>query len=191
MRRLVISLSIAALVALGTVAAVSAAGPTPAPAPTATPAPVITGPATGTISGIIGLSQPEIQRLRLQGQTLAQIAASKGVDAQVLIDALSAQWGARIDARVAAGAVTADEAAALKANLATQAKAMVNQATVGGMRGGAVGAGPGAMGGRGAMGGGMGRNGAANGGMGGGMGRHGAGNGTGTCPLTPTPAPQS
>jgi hypothetical protein len=192
MKRLAISLAIAGLATIGTVAVASAAGPTPTPAPAATPAPVSTpavnGPATGTISGILGLSQAEIQALRAQGKTLAQIATDKGIDPQRLVDALVAVWGARIDARVAVGALTADQAAALKADLAVRAKAMVNQATLGGMRGAAVGAGPGAMGGGQGMGGrGMGRNGA----QGGGMGRWGTGGGAGTCPMTTAPTSQS
>ena len=79
---------------------------------------------------------------RQQGMSLAQIAEQQKVDPQVLIDALAAQWSVRIDARVAAGALTADQAAALKAEVAVRAKAMVNQVTPGGMRGAAVGAGP-------------------------------------------------
>ncbi len=67
---------------------------------------------------------------------------------------------------MANGALTADQAAELKAQLAVKAKAMVNQAAPGGMRGAAVGAGPGAIG----------RGGNGNG-MGGGRG----GNGTGVC----------
>ena len=80
--------------------------------------------------------------LRQQGLSLAQIAEQQKVDPQRLIDALAAQWSARIDARLAAGALTADQAKTLKANVAVQAKAMVYQVTLGGMRGAAVGAGP-------------------------------------------------
>lgn len=188
MKRLVLSLSlaVAGLAAIGSVAAVSAADPTAPPAPAATPAPVVGGPATGTIAGILGLSQAEIRALRVEGRTLAQIAQDKGIDPQRLIDALAAAWTARIDARVAAGALTAEQAATLKADVAVRAKAMVNQAAMGGMRGAAVGAGPGAMGGGQGMGGrGMGRN----GGQGGGMGRWGTG-ATGTCPMA-APTTQS
>jgi hypothetical protein len=196
MKRLVISLAIAGLAAVGSVAAVSAADPTATPTPAATPAPitapVVRGPDTGTLSGILGMSQAEIQALRTGGKTLAQIAEDKGIDPQRLVDALAAAWGARIDERVAVGALTADQATALKADLAVRAKAMVNQATMGGMRGAAVGAGPGSMGGGQGMGGrGMGRSGAQGGAQGGGMGRWGTGAGTGTCPMTTAPTSQS
>ena len=121
--------------------------------------------------------------LRQQGLSLAQIAARQNVDPQKLIDALVVQWSARIDARLAGGAITADQAKTLKADLAVQAKAMVNQTALGGMRGGAVGAGPnGTM--RGMAGAGKG-NGAMSGAGRGGMMR-GAGAGTGTCPVATT-----
>ncbi|HYO43897.1 MAG TPA: hypothetical protein VES19_11930, partial [Candidatus Limnocylindrales bacterium] len=170
---------------------VAAASPAPV-VPTVTPAPVVTtAPAatTGTIAAILGLTDAEVQALRQQGLSLAQIAEQQKVDPQKLIDALVAQWSVRIDARLAAGALTADEAKALKDNLLLQATAMVNQATLGGMRGAAVGAGPNGTArgmGRGGMNGGaMNGAGAGRGGM-----MRGAGAGNGTCPVATT-APSS
>ena len=155
MKRLAISLAIAGLAVLVVVATVSAAGPRSQAA---------NGVGDrGTIAAILGLTQAQVMDLRQDGLTLAQIAERQKVDPQKLIDALVAQWTVRIDARVQNGALTTDEAAQLKTQLELQAKAMVNQATPGGMRGAAVGAGPGAMGGH---------------GYGGGMG---AGRGNGTC----------
>jgi hypothetical protein len=181
MKKLIVPLAGAGLVLLLAVGAVSAASPTPV-APAATPAPVVTpAPAatTGTVAAILGLTDAQVMAFRQQGLSLAQIAEQQKVDPQKLIDALAAQWSARIDARLAAGALTTDQAKTLKDNLAVQAKAMVYQATVGGMRGAAVGAGPnGAYRG---MGGGM--NGA-------GMGRGGMMRGGGTCPVATT-APSS
>jgi hypothetical protein len=158
--------------------------PTVAPAPTTAPAAAPAAQAPGTIAAILGLTDAEVMSLRQQGLSLAQIAERQKVDPQKLVDALAAQWSARIDARLAAGAITAEQATALKANVTVQAKAMVNQAAPGGMRGGAVGAGPnGTMRG---MGGGAGaRIGAARGGM-----MRGAGAGTGVCPMAST-APAS
>ena len=200
MKKLVLPLAGAGLVLLLAVGAVSAASPAPV-TPAATPAPVVTpAPAatSGTLAVILGLTDAEVMELRQQGLSLAQIAERQGIDPQRLIDALAAQWSVRIDARVAAGALTADQAKALKDDLALRAKAMVNQATLGGMRGAAVGAGPSGttrgMGG----GAGMGRGGAngpvdgmAGGGRGGMMrGGNGAGAGNGTCPMAST-APSS
>jgi hypothetical protein len=191
MKRLAIPLAGAGLILLLAAGAVAAATPPPtAPvtivpvattAPAVTPAPV---QAPGTIAAILGLTDAQVMALRQQGLSLAQIAERQKVDPQRLIDALVAQWSARIDARLAVGAITADEAKTLKANVAVQAKAMVNQTALGGMRGAAVGAGPnGGM--RGMGGGGAGVAGGGRGGM-----MRGAGAGTGTCPLAST-APSS
>jgi hypothetical protein len=173
MKRLTVSLALASLVILAFVATVAAADPTPAPARDQVRA-------HDTITTILGLTQAQIQDLRQDGLTLAQIAERQKVDPQKLIDALAAQWAVRIDARVANGGLTAAEATTLKTQLALRAKAMVYQAPTGGMRGMAVGAG------RDAMGGGMGMrqgngngNGAGNGNAAGNGNR--AGNGTGTC----------
>ena len=183
MKKLVLPLAGAGLVLLLAVGAVSAASPAPV-TPSATPAPAAT---PGTVAAILGLTDAQVMAFRQQGLSLAQIAEQQKVDPQKLVDALAAQWSARIDARVAAGALTADQAKTLKANVAVQAKAMVYQTALGGMRGAAVGAGPnGTM--RGMRGGaGMGANGIVGAGRGGMM-RGGAGNGT--CPLA-SAAPSS
>ena len=190
MKSIALPLAGAGLVLLLTVGAVAAATPAPVtPAPVAVPAPAT----TGTVAAILGLTDAQVMAFRQQGLSLAQIAAQQKVDPQKLIDALAAQWSVRIDARLATGAITADQAKTLKTNVAVQAKAMVYQATMGGIRGAAVGAGPnGTMRGMGG-GAGMGANGMGNNGMGGagrgGMMR-GTGAGNGTCPMTTT-APSS
>jgi hypothetical protein len=172
MRRIALSLAIASLALLTVVATVAAAAPRTQVRDQVR--------AQTTLSDILGLTHEQVMDLRQDGLTLAQIAERQKVDPQKLIDALVAQWSARIDVRVSYGALTDAQAAELKAQLATKAKAMVNQAPLGGMRGAAVGAGPGAMGGNGA---GMGRG--NGGGMGGGRGFgngicDGTGAGTGT-----------
>ena len=182
MKKLVLPLAGAGLVLLLAVGAVSAATPAPV-TPTATPAPAAD---PGTVAAILGLTDAQVMAFRQQGLSLAQIAVQQKVDPQKLIDALAAQWSTRIDARLAVGALTADQAKALKDNVAVQAKAMVNQTTLGGMRGAAVGAGP--NGGMRGMGAGMGANGMAGAGRGGMM--RGAGAANGTCPLAST-APSS
>lgn len=181
MHKLAAPMAGAGLLLLIVAGAVTAASPAPtataatAPAatstPAATPAPVADA---DSIATILGLTNDEVMALRHEGLSLAQIAEREKVDPQRLIDALVAQWSVRIEARLAAGAITSDQAATLQANLAVQAKAMVNQTTLGGMRGAAVGAGPNGVG-----------NGTGRGGM-----MRGAGNGTGTCPVADT-APSS
>ncbi len=138
MKRLTISLAVGALAVLAVATVVSAAGPRTQARDQVQ--------AQTTLTETLGLTQAEIVGLRQDGMTLAQIADRQGVDDQKLVDALAAQWRVRIDARVANGALTADQATELKTQLELKAKAMVNQATVGGMRGAAVGAGPNAAG---------------------------------------------
>lgn len=156
MKRLTISLTIGALVVLAVVATAAAATPAPTQSQ-------VQLRERDTISTILGLSQAQIRELREDGLSLAQIAARQKVDPQKLVDALAAQWSVRIDVRVTNGALSATEATALKAKLATQAKAMVYQTEPGGMNGTAVGAGRGAMAGSGAPGMGQGRNGSGDG----------------------------
>jgi hypothetical protein len=148
MKRLSISLAIAAITVLTVVATVSAAGPMTRARDQVQ--------SQTTLSTILGLTSAEVMELRHDGLSLAQIAERQNVDPQKLIDALVAQWSGRIDARVSYGALTTDEAAKLKEQLGLQAKAMVNQTTLGGMHGAAVGAGPGAPGNGNGYGGGMG-----------------------------------
>jgi hypothetical protein len=139
MKRLTISLTVAAFAILALVATVAAASPTPSPTP-------VQARGQGLILTILGLTRDQVMDLRIDGLSLAQIAARQDVDPQKLIDALKNQWTTRIEARLENGALTAAEAATLKTQVAERAKAMVEQTTMGGMRGAAVGAGPGAMG---------------------------------------------
>ncbi len=142
-------------------ATVAAADPTPSPSAASTRA-------SDTVPAVLGLSQAQVQALRHDGLSLAEIAAKQEVDPQRLVDALAARWTSRIDVRVANGALTAAEATTLKAQVQAQATSMVNKVTLGGMQGAAVGAG---------------RQGRAAGGSGAGTGPgpRGTGTGTGTC----------
>jgi hypothetical protein len=200
MKSLAIPIAGAGLILLLAAGAVAAASPAPTapstapvtigPAVTAAPA-AMPAPATSTgmIAAILELTDAQVMSLRQQGLSLAQIAEQQKVDPQRLVDALAAQWSARIDVRMSAGALSADQAKTLKTNVAVLAKGMVYQVTLGGMRGAAVGAGPNGamrgMGGGAGMGAGRGNMGAGRGGM-----NRGAGAGTGTCPLAGT-APSS
>ncbi len=142
MKRLTISLTVAAFAILTLVATVAAASPTP----TQAGAQVRAG---DTIPTVLGLSRAAVMDLRHDGLTLAQVAERQNVDPQKVIDALVAQWTERVDARVTNGALTTADADALKAQITLRATSMVGQATVGGMGGAAVGAGRGAAGGAG------------------------------------------
>lgn len=128
-----------------------------------------------TIPAILGLTQAQVRELRQEGLSLAQIAKRQDVDPQKLVEALMTQWRTRIEARVANGGLTAEEAAQLKTQLETQARNMIYKTALGGMQGVAVGAGPnGAGAGNGP------RDGTGQGWRGG-SGTSGAGDGSGTC----------
>ena len=181
MRRLLISTGAAALLAIAVVATVAAAGPMGRAGGAG--ATERAGAQSDVVADILGLTQDAIGDLRQDGLSLAQIAEKQKVDPQKLVDALVAQWTIRIDARVQNDALTADEATALKTQLATRAKDMVYRTTLGGMQGAAVGAGPAnAPGYRG------GAEGAAEPGTG--MGGRGHGAGNGACDGTGVPPTQ-
>ncbi len=154
MKKVIAALGGGLLGSLLLVATVAAADPTSTPSPSTTP------PTRGVaVASVLGLTQAQIQELRHDGLSLAQIATQQKVEIQKVIDALVARWSERIADRLENGAITSAEAATLKSQLTTQAQTMVNKTTLGGMQGAAVGAGR------------------ANGGGNG----TGAGTGTGTC----------
>jgi len=135
MRKLIAAIGGTLFGSLLLVATVAAADPTPSPSAT----PVVR---TGTVATVLGLSQAQVQDLRHDGLSLAQIATQQKVEVQKVIDALVARWHDRIEARVASGALTPAEAAKLQTQLTTQAQTMVSKTAPGGMQGAAVGAGP-------------------------------------------------
>jgi hypothetical protein len=110
--------------------------------PTATPSPSATSATRGVVvANVLGLTQAQVQDLRHDGLSLAQIATQQKVEVQKVIDALVARWRERIADRLANGAITPAQAATLQSQLTTQAQTMVNKTTLGGMQGTAVGAG--------------------------------------------------
>ena len=142
MRKLIAAIGGTIFGSLLLVATVAAANPTPAPSS----APAASG---GTVPAVLGLSQAQVQDLRHDGLSLAQIATQQKVEVQKVIDALVARWHDRIEARVVSGALTQAQATQLQAQLTTQAQAMVSKTALGGMQGAAVGAGPGTAAGNG------------------------------------------
>jgi uncharacterized protein YidB (DUF937 family) len=74
----------------------------------------------------IGISVDDLRTAVRDGQTIAEVAAANGVDAQVVIDALVADATARIDERLADGDITQEQADEHKADLAERMTALVN-----------------------------------------------------------------
>ena len=133
MKRFFLSLGGATVVALALAATALAGGPMGGNRPTD----------AGTIGpSVLGLSQAQIQELRRDGLSLAEIADRQKVDAKVLVERLVARWTERITVRVQNGALTEAQATTLRNELQTRATDMVNRESLGGMQGAAVGAGP-------------------------------------------------
>lgn len=63
------------------------------------------------IAEVIGISVEELQSAKDAGSSVAEIAQANGVDPQTVIDALIADVADRLDAKVVAGDLTAEEAA--------------------------------------------------------------------------------
>ena len=140
MRRLLIATGAAALLTIAVVATVAAAGPMGRAG--GAQAAERTGTQANVIADTLRMTRDAIEDLRHDGLSLAKIAEKQNVNPQKLVDALVAQWTIRIADRVETGALTADQATALRTQLATRAKDMVYRTTLGGMQGAAVGAGP-------------------------------------------------
>lgn len=140
------------------------------------------GPTSDAVANALGLDRGEVQVLRHEGLSLAQIAERQGIDPQAVIDALKARWTERIQVRLEDGAISPDEAAQLREQLEVRARDLVYRVTPGGMQGAAVGAGPGHGSGSGtAPAAGTGQQPRLGGSTGVGPGPRGSGLGTGTC----------
>lgn len=69
-------------------------------------------------AAVLGVSVEELQEQLKQGKSLADIAASKGMSKDKLVQALTAKTAARLDAAVKSGKLAADTAGRLKEKLA-------------------------------------------------------------------------
>jgi hypothetical protein len=78
------------------------------------------------LSSLTGLSVPEIMALHAQGASFATIATDNGVDPAAVIDQMLAARQATLDARVAAGAMTAEQVQAIIDHLRAAAHAMLD-----------------------------------------------------------------
>ena len=94
-----------------------------------------------TAAKAIGISTTDLDTALRSGKTLADVAKSKGVDPQKVVDALITEANTRIDKAVTDGKLTAEQAATEKAEAATRIPDMVNNGRPG--RGGPDGRGHG------------------------------------------------
>ncbi len=95
------------------------------------------------LTELLGMTAEQIQAARLEGQSLAQIAASKGVSVDDVVDAMMAAKKANLGQLVADGKVTQAQADFMLERMETQVQSMVERTTTGapmgrgmGMRGG-------------------------------------------------------
>ncbi|MEX1218741.1 MAG: hypothetical protein WEA11_09530 [Acidimicrobiales bacterium] len=95
------------------------------------------GPGLEVAAQALGVSTDELRTAFESGQTLAQVATEKGVDVQVVIDALVAERTNHINEKVTSGDLTQAEADAKLATVTEKVTEMVtNPRPAGGPRGG-------------------------------------------------------
>lgn len=102
------------------------------PAPAATGGPRVGArlaiPSLGVAAKTIGVSTTVLAQDLRSGQSIAQVAQSKNVPVQSVIDALTKDATTRIDKAVQRGRLTSAQASTLKSNLTSKITAFVNQA---------------------------------------------------------------
>ena len=84
------------------------------------------GEALSTAATALGMEKDELRDELRSGKTLAEVAADKGVDVQVVIDALVAEAKAHLDQKVADGDMTQEEADQRLADLTERITDRVN-----------------------------------------------------------------
>lgn len=89
----------------------------------------------GVAATALGMSEADLRTALKSGQSLAQVAQSKNVDVQKVIDALVADAKARLAAKVQAGELTQAQADEKAANLTRRITDMVNRTGGAGPRG--------------------------------------------------------
>ena len=78
------------------------------------------------VAALLGVSVDDLGSALMDGSSLADVAADNNVDVQAVIDLLVANAQERLDAAVADGHLTADEAAERAAEIETRVTDMVN-----------------------------------------------------------------
>lgn len=86
--------------------------------------PGIGGPALETVAGVLGIDVETLKTQLQDGQTIAEIA---GGQTQAVIDALVADANEKIDAALADGRITQEQADTMKANTVERITTLVNE----------------------------------------------------------------
>jgi hypothetical protein len=103
------------------------------------------GPGLSVAAEAIGIEESELLTALRDGQTIADVARSKNVDVQTVIDAIVAEMNSHLDQAVTDGKLTEEQANERKANAAERATDLVNGELPAGGPGGP--GGPGGFGG--------------------------------------------
>ena len=103
------------------------------------------------VEALLGMTDEQIQAARQAGQSLAQLAQSKGVSEDKLIDTILTSKKAAMAEAVAAGTLTQAQADLMIARMTSMVKTMITRTTTGPMGGQGGMMGRGMMGGRGGM----------------------------------------
>jgi hypothetical protein len=86
----------------------------------------IVGLGLDVVASTLGISEDEVRSAVMNGQSLADLAVSKGKTAQDLIDALVKEATTRINAAVTAGHLTQDQADKMLSELTARIPDLVN-----------------------------------------------------------------
>ena len=133
----IIAAVVAGLLVMAIAIPVLAAGPTSTPNPTNTGGPGWGnggGPGSmmdDVVTKLLGMTEEQIQEQRLAGKSLVQIAATKNVSEDTLINAILAERKADLQKLVDAKTITQDQANQRLEFMKTQIKQMVERTTVG------------------------------------------------------------
>jgi hypothetical protein len=83
------------------------------------------------VRNLLGMTTDQIQALRNEGKSLVQIAATKGITEQQLINAITAERQADIQAKVVAGTLTQERANIMLQQMQQNVVRAINRTTVG------------------------------------------------------------
>lgn len=136
MKKILATLVTATLLGVGGLSVASAASPSGSTAPT-TASPSTNSADAGAREGArkaafnaaadaIGISSADLLKAMKGGHTIADVAESHHVEVQTVIDAVVSALDARIQAGVASGKITAEQAAKLEAAAAKRVPKLVN-----------------------------------------------------------------
>ena len=80
----------------------------------------------GVVAEVLGMTGEELRAALQDGQTIAGVAAARGIDVQAVIDAIVAAQKEHLDDKVAAGDLTQEQADERLAGAGERATALVN-----------------------------------------------------------------